>query len=352
MTDDIRIWEVLGPSRPVAPVESVARLETEELLEDILTANPQLLMAGLRLIGRQTPVADGALDLLGVDEDGRLVVFELKRERLTRDAVAQVLDYGSHLEALTETDLADLIQAGAGRNGIDKMADFQEWYIEWYGQQLDQLRPVRMVLVGLGADARAHRMVAFLKERDVDISLLTFHAYPHGESTLLARQAGRGPATLRTRTIGATKPERLRALDEQARENGVEDLWRSATEALGSRFNSETTRSGVTFCLPTIALDGQNVRGSHSVTLRDSGRIRVTFFPAAVYLCRERFEQPQVDLPFEHEKPPNAPSTGEVSDQWHCALDWETWKTHRDELTALANDVHAEWMKRRANPPS
>ena len=39
------------------------------------------------------------MDLLGVDQDGRLTVFELKRGILTRDAVAQSLDYASDLEA-------------------------------------------------------------------------------------------------------------------------------------------------------------------------------------------------------------------------------------------------------------
>ena len=83
MTDGIQLWELRGVRR-AAPVEPVARLDTELLLEDVLTANPHLMMSGLTLVGRQTPVEGGFLDLLGVDEDGRLVVFELKRGRLTR----------------------------------------------------------------------------------------------------------------------------------------------------------------------------------------------------------------------------------------------------------------------------
>ncbi len=350
MTDNIRIWEVLGPSDAAVPVQPVTRSETEDLLEDILAANPQLLMRGLSLIGRQTPIADGALDLLGVDEDGRLVVLELKRETLTRHAVAQVIDYASHLESLTDADLADLIQAKSGRNGIDKIADFQQWYVERHGEQLDALRPVRMLLVGLGADDRAHRMVKFLNERGVDISLLTFHGYEHGDSTFLARRIDGGPATPATRAIAATKPARLRALDERARELGIERLWRDATNVLGSTFSSEPTGSGITFGLPTITLEGQNVRGSHSVTLLDSGKIRVTFFPAAVHLCAERFEQSRSPIPFQQAKPPNAPPTTEVSQQWYCSLNSHLWETHRDALATLANDVHAQWTRRRVAP--
>ena len=57
-------------------------------------------MEGLTLVGRQTPTEGGPLDLLGVDADGRLVVFELKRGTLSRDAVAQVVDYASYLNAM------------------------------------------------------------------------------------------------------------------------------------------------------------------------------------------------------------------------------------------------------------
>ena len=61
------------------PVEEVANTETEHLLEDLLVASPQLLEPGLKLIGRQVPTDGGPLDLLGVDQDGRITVFELKR---------------------------------------------------------------------------------------------------------------------------------------------------------------------------------------------------------------------------------------------------------------------------------
>ena len=98
MSEDIRIWKIEDSSKAVSPLEPADRMETEHALEELLVASPGMLMPGLVLIGRQTPIDGGALDLLGVDEDGRLVVFELKREKPTREAVAQVLDYCSHLD--------------------------------------------------------------------------------------------------------------------------------------------------------------------------------------------------------------------------------------------------------------
>ena len=73
MNDDIRIWEIDDSSKAAKPVESTNRMETENSLEEVLVRNPDLLMPGLTLVGRQTPVDGGKLDLLGVDADGRLV---------------------------------------------------------------------------------------------------------------------------------------------------------------------------------------------------------------------------------------------------------------------------------------
>jgi hypothetical protein len=101
--------------------EAVAMLpastdEAERLLEDLIVREPNLLGRGMALVGRQLPTAGGPLDVLGVDQDGRLVVFELKRGVLTREAVAQVLDYASDLAEQGEEHLARLIETNSGRN--------------------------------------------------------------------------------------------------------------------------------------------------------------------------------------------------------------------------------------------
>lgn len=92
MKTDIGIWEIDRTSQAGTKLDLAERIETEEMLEAVLVANPEMLMSGLTLVGRQVPVETGAVDLLGIDEDGRLVVFELKREKLTRAAVALVLE--------------------------------------------------------------------------------------------------------------------------------------------------------------------------------------------------------------------------------------------------------------------
>ena len=52
----------------------------------------------------------------------------------------------------------------------------------------ESLRPVRIVLVDLGADESAQRMADWLVAKGVEIDLLTFLGYRHEERLLLARQ--------------------------------------------------------------------------------------------------------------------------------------------------------------------
>ena len=184
--DEVKLWRT-GVEHDLQPLDTVAQLETELQLEDILTAHPELLETGLQLVGRQTPAAGGWLDLLGVDRYGRLVIYELKRGALGRDAVTQVLDYAS---ALTEMDLdalAEHIAARSGEGGVQQISDFTEWY-EGQFSDLQQLLPPRMVLVGLGIDETALRIARFINDGPHDIEVVTFYGFRDGEGTLLARQ--------------------------------------------------------------------------------------------------------------------------------------------------------------------
>jgi hypothetical protein len=222
----IHIWRVDQNERLRAvPLEAVRNSETERMLEDLLVGSPDLLQPELTLVGRQIPTAGGPLDLLGVDEDGRLVVFELKRGVLTRDAIAQVLDYASYLAAMTNEALARLVEEHSGRLGIERISDFLEWYGQEYPSQVGPLaeRP-RMVLVGLGVDERALRVVNFLAETGVPIQLLTFHAFQAGGELFLAKQVESEPVTASPSTGMGTKEANRRILHEKAAALGVGDF--------------------------------------------------------------------------------------------------------------------------------
>ena len=354
MNDDMKMWEIGDPEKGARLVESANEVDTEKALEEALVRNPGMLMQGLTLVGRQTPTDKGNLDLLGVDADGRLVLFELKRGKLTREAVVQIIDYCSWLESLTDANLAELIASRSGTSGVDKIKDFQTWYGVRWSKQLMELRPIRMVLVGLGADARAHRMVEYLAERGVDITLFTFFGYKYGERTLLARQVEGGEEFRHIDPKRKSSQAELRGmLTERARELRLDSLWREAVKDLGIPFNSTATQSGITFSLPRITLPSNeppgnvNVGGSHSVVIDSHGHIRLTFYPAAVHVCQKAFEDKKKAIGFESERPSNAPPTAEVKVQWYCRLNREKWDEHKEALIALVNDVHEAWQETR-----
>ncbi len=188
----VKLWVISdGHNHPptAVDVESLASADSERMLEDLLVDSPQLLEPGLTLLARQLPTANGPLDLLGADRSGRLVVFELKRGVLARDAVAQVIDYASDISQMSRPLLSQHISERSGRDGVSSIQDFDAWYSDRFsdeGEKLDE--SPRMVLVGLGIDARARRMVQFLADTGVDIDVITFQAFEIEGKTVLARQ--------------------------------------------------------------------------------------------------------------------------------------------------------------------
>jgi len=257
--EEVRLWKIErhdSPSPRVVRVDNVDAVVTEKLLEDVLAHSPEVLMEGLTIIGRQNETAGGPLDLLGVDDEGNLVVFELKRGELTRDAVAQVVDYASWLAALDTEKLSEHIAEMSGRNGIEKIESFPDWYRENFeGKGMGDLGRPRMVLVGLGADEKAKRMVEFLAAANVDISLITFYGFTENGETLLARHVEvEANATKETNRYRATKAANQEKFEQRLRQQGVKEFYGKLLEAFGGSLKGKGTAypnaNGHTFYFP------------------------------------------------------------------------------------------------------
>lgn len=354
MGRDIRLWTINKSQDDVTELNLEKGAESEDKFEELLARNPNLLMPGLQLVARQAQTEGGSLDLLGIDDNGKMVVFELKKERLARDSVAQIIDYSSYLDSLSEDEIAEFIIASSGKNGIDKIVDFKTWYEERHAQSEGELRPVRMMLVAFDADSAAQRMVEFLNERGVAISIQTFSKFGYGEKALIVGHHDRAAET-RTGAIKATESyeENIRALDQKANDLKIGDYWKDIVSSLQStnsmypRNNRAPHKSGITFYERGIKLSdgGSSFRGSHSVLLEDVGKVKITFFPIAIYLCKTAFEN--TSIPFRKEPPPNVPKADYVAEQWYCILNKQDWESHKAELTKIAKQVHMAWEKLR-----
>ena len=354
--DDFGIWEVDETNKDARRLEETDRAETEASLEDVFVRNPSLLTPGLVLVGRQLPTSSGKLDLLGVDSDGRLVVFELKRGTLTREAVAQVVDYASWLDSLNDADLWTCITKHSGQRGIDAIENFEAWYDDhdnW--DSLEALRPVRIALVGLGADESARRMADWLVAKGAEIDLLTFLGYRHEERLLLARQlAGSDEARRQEKQErsasrrAVAQANRRNAIDAKVHECGMRGWWLDAVAMLerNSRL-SYRANLGITFYKyrKRTLSSGVRAAGSHKIEIVGPGVVRVIFLPAAVDLCLDEFEGLRRVIPFDLKPPPNAPSTEQVPEQWSCRLDETGWQRHKDSIAKLVGMVDERWRE-------
>ena len=338
--DEVKIWALDGDSN-VTPLASKDQTDTESLLEETLVRNPDLLIPGLRLVGRQTPTDGGPLDLLGVDEDGRLVVFELKRGTLSRDAVAQIIDYASDLDAKTDIALAEHIAANSGVGGIERIEDFEEWYGEnTEGQSLDSLRPLRLFLIGLGADDRTERMVKFLAvNTGMDISLLTFHGFAYNGKTLLARQVevegAADPGQRRPRRYRSTE-ERRELLKKKIENSGMSEAF-SAVEGM-----FEANWPGFSKYPTGLGLSIRFKNRSFARIDPWKGGVTIVFFGRAKALCLDEFRQPVKEIRYEtwprNREPLEDPRT-EVQFQFTA----EEWEQHKERLCVLTTAVYEAW---------
>ena len=281
-----------------------------------------------------------------MDEDGRLVVFELKRGTLSREAVAQIIDYASDLEAMDLADLASHISDRSGEHGIEAIEDFQEWYSQDFGG-LERLIPLRMFLVGLGADDRTRRMVDFLANNSgLDVSLLTYHGFAYDGKTLLAKQVDVGGTSepdhhpkRRRRSVAEFREELARRIEDL----GVRELF----DAVRLMFRENWPESR-----ESPGSNGLNIQLAEVYRKRyaridawSEARVGLVFFPNAKLLCLDAFRQPVEQIRYStwprDREPLEDPGT-EI--QFH--LNVEAWETHRERLYSLTKAMYEAWERR------
>lgn len=158
MPVELGIWRIDGPVRRLRP----EALDAEERLERLLHGGLELLDDELLIVGRQVQTDFGKrIDLLGLDIDGNLVVVELKRGRSPRDAVAQLLDYGSWVRGLSRERIAELFEENSGDGGTLERA-----YDQSFGGPLPESlnEGHRLILVAAELDLATERILQYLAE--------------------------------------------------------------------------------------------------------------------------------------------------------------------------------------------
>ncbi len=162
MTTEIRSWEIVDGR--LVPVES--RLadfgRTEALdLENWLESDPSIIRPGLKIIGRQVATRSGPLDLLAIDRTGSVVVIELKRDRVPRDALAQTIDYAADVAAWSLEKLGEVCANYCNETLEDVLSQaFPDIDLE----SLTINGTQHLVLVGFEIEPALERMIEWLSE--------------------------------------------------------------------------------------------------------------------------------------------------------------------------------------------
>jgi len=182
MPKEVHLWRI---ESNVELVEvPLGKLDLEERLESWLAQDISVLDPDLLVIGRQVATEGGPLDLLCIDEQGDLVIVELKRGKTPREITAQVLDYASTVVDLTNEQVR-AVAAEYLRASLDEV--FAQRFSTDIPETLNGAH--RMLVVGSAIDAASERIIRYLSDaHGININAATFQYFKLQEGTeLLSR---------------------------------------------------------------------------------------------------------------------------------------------------------------------
>jgi len=132
-----------------------------EHLEKWIKTKPEILGNDILIIGEQVYTKSGPLDFLGIDNNGNLVIVELKREKLARVVLAQAIDYASDLANWDIEKISETCMAYTGNSLEDYMtANFENLEID----DLTVNQSQRLLLVGFSIEESLGRMIEWLSD--------------------------------------------------------------------------------------------------------------------------------------------------------------------------------------------
>lgn len=187
-------------------------MDLEEHLEDFLEKDITIASPDWLVIGRQVMTDYGhRIDLLALNRDGDLVVLELKRNMTPRDAVAQVLDYGSWVCNLKDEDIASIFRSYVEKHkpewGTKSLDDtFKEHFdVSALPETLNTNH--HLVIVASALDPMTERIVNYLADiHSVTINAVFFRVFQDDERHYLSRAWFRDPIQVESETKGGKKP--------------------------------------------------------------------------------------------------------------------------------------------------
>jgi len=162
MATEIKTWQIIEGKPQAIETKPASEGKKEPYdVEPWFADNPSLIGDDILIIGRQVPSKSGPIDLLAIDKAGNLVVIELKRDKLPREALAQAVDYASDVADWGVEKASDICAQYTGRSLEELFSDtFPEIDIE----NLNINSTQRIVLIGFAIESSLERMIAWLSD--------------------------------------------------------------------------------------------------------------------------------------------------------------------------------------------
>ena len=163
MATEIKTWEIIdGELTEINTTLAENGRKEKDDLEKWLKTNPKILGENTLIIGEQVWTKSGPLDYLGIDNNGNLVIVELKRDKLARDVLAQAIDYASDVANWNIEKLNEICLKFSGNSLEDNLVDHFD------NVEIDDLiinKAQRLLLVGFSIDEALSRMIEWLSSK-------------------------------------------------------------------------------------------------------------------------------------------------------------------------------------------
>ncbi len=173
MATEIQLWEIKDGKlvQSETSMAETGRTEFEDL-ERWIKNSPEILGDDILIIGEQIQTKSGPLDFLGIDKSGNMVIIELKRDRLPREALAQAIDYASDISSWDIERLNQECSKYSGQPLEDYITEnFED--VDWEDISINQFQ--KILLVGTSVDEALQRMIEWLSDiYSVSINALVF----------------------------------------------------------------------------------------------------------------------------------------------------------------------------------
>jgi hypothetical protein len=162
MGTEIKTWQIIdGKLRAISTnLKNEGRTEPYDL-EPWIASNPEIIGPDIAIIGRQVTSKSGPADLLGIDKSGNLVIVEIKRDKLPREALTQAIDYVSDVAEWTIERIGEVCLEYRGKILEEVVSEcFPDVNVE----DLNINDTQRIVLVGFSVESALERMIEWLSD--------------------------------------------------------------------------------------------------------------------------------------------------------------------------------------------